>query len=268
MAEQRRRIRIHHLQDMHRRGEPITMLTCYDALTARIFDEAGIDMLLVGDSYANTMLGYDSTTPATLADMVRATGAVARGAEHSFIIGDLPFGCYEVSPQQAVASAVELVKAGAHAVKLEGGRRQAATVRAIVEAGITVIGHIGYTPQSEASLGGPRVQGRDDAGDNLIADAIALEEAGASMVVLELMPRNIADKITRRISIPTIGIGAGRACDGQVLVWADMAGMNSWVPSFVKVYANLGEQLREAARTYRDEVKAHAFPDSEHSFKN
>lgn len=262
-----RRVRVHHLREMKERREPITMLTCYDAITARIFDAQGVDALLVGDSYGNTMLGYPSTIPVSLEEMMTATAAVARGTQRAFVIADMPFGTYEESPAQAVRSAVRLMKAGAEAVKLEGGTRQADTIARITGAGIPVVGHIGFTPQSESSLGGPRVQGRtENTETQLIDDAVAVQDAGAIAVVLEMVPARLAAKITKILTIPTIGIGAGAGCDGQVLVWTDMAGMTSWTPRFSKTFGNVGEALREAATNYCRAVKERQFPEEQHSF--
>ncbi|MDN6487269.1 MAG: 3-methyl-2-oxobutanoate hydroxymethyltransferase [Ancrocorticia sp.] len=251
------RVRLHHLTQMKERSEPITMLTCYDAVTAQIFDNAAIDMLLVGDSFGNTLLGYGSTIKVTLDEMLMATGAVSRGAHRAFVVADLPFGTYEESPTQAVSSAVQL----------EGGVRQASTIKAITDAGIPVIGHIGFTPQSEHRLGGPRVQGRgEEAAAAVIDDAVAVQEAGASGVVLEMVPARVSGKITKILEIPTIGIGAGDHCDGQVLVWTDMAGMTGWSPSFSKQFGTVGAALRDAATSYSEAVKSRAFPDESHSF--
>lgn len=262
-----RRVRVHHLAEMKERREPITMLTCYDAITARIFDSAGVEMLLVGDSYGNTLLGYPSTLPVSIEQMEMATGAVARGTQRAFIVADLPFGSYEESPAQGVRSSVRLMKAGAQAVKLEGGQRQAATIAHITAAGIPVVGHLGFTPQSEHRLGGPRVQGRTDESETqLIDDAVAVQEAGAVAVVLEMVPARLASKISKILTIPTIGIGAGDGCDGQVLVWTDMAGMTSWSPSFSHQFGRVGDALRDAASDYCAAVKARSFPEDSHSF--
>ena len=261
------RVRLHHLAQMKERREPITMLTCYDAITAKIFDAAAIDMLLIGDSFGNTLLGYEATIRVSLDEMLMATGAVARGTRRAFVVADLPFGSYEESPAQAVASSVKLIKAGAHAVKLEGGVRQTQTIKAITGAGIPVIGHIGFTPQSEHRLGGPRVQGREeDSATAVIDDAVAVQEAGASGIVLEMVPAHVAGKITKILQIPTIGIGAGDHCDGQVLVWTDMAGMTDWSPSFSRQFGAVGAALRDAATSYGEAVKSRAFPDESHSF--
>ncbi|XCB29943.1 3-methyl-2-oxobutanoate hydroxymethyltransferase [Arcanobacterium hippocoleae] len=262
-----KKVRIHHLKQMKNEKTPITMLTAYDAITSHIFDTAGTDMLLVGDSYGNVCLGYDSTVSVTLPDMVRATAAVARGVKRAFIVADLPFGTYEASTQEAVRSAVELVRAGAEAVKLEGGERQAHTIQAIVQAGIPVVGHIGYTPQSTNALGGVRVQGRGDAAEQVKADALAVEKAGAIAVVLEMVPADTAADITASLEIPTIGIGAGNQCDGQVLVWSDMAGMTDWRPSFAEIFGQVGQALTQAALEYNEAVRTRQFPDYQHSFE-
>lgn len=260
------KVRAHHLAAKKAAGEPITMLTAYDAVTARIFDEAGTDMLLVGDSYANAMLGYDSTMRIGMTEMEIATAAVARGASRAFVVADLPFGSYETSHAEAIANAVRLIKAGASAVKLEGGVRMASTIAAIVDAGINVVAHIGFTPQSENALGGPRVQGRGDSASQVRDDARAVAQAGAIAVVLEMVPAPVATEITKELTIPTIGIGAGELTDGQVLVWTDMAGMTDWQPSFAKVFGEVGQALANAARAYNDAVRARSFPDADHRF--
>ncbi|PRZ03245.1 ketopantoate hydroxymethyltransferase [Isoptericola sp. CG 20/1183] len=264
-----RRVRVHHLQQAKERGEKITMLTAYDAATAAIMDAAGIDTLLVGDSIGNTMLGHATTLPVTLDDMVRAGRAVASVTQHAFVVVDLPFGTYEAGPEQALASAVRIMKeTGASAVKLEGGRRSAAQIQAITSAGIPVVGHLGYTPQSENALGGPRVQGRgDDAAEELSQDALAVQEAGAVAVVLEMVPVEVAARITEFLAIPTIGIGAGPDVDGQVLVWTDMAGMTDWSPRFARRYAELGRVLGQAVTDFAAEVRTGAFPAPEHAFQ-
>ncbi|MFC8923977.1 3-methyl-2-oxobutanoate hydroxymethyltransferase [Cellulosimicrobium sp. NPDC057127] len=263
-----RRVRVHHLAEAKARGEKITMLTAYDAVTARLFDDAGIDVLLVGDSIGNTMHGHATTLPVTVDDMVPAARAVARAARRALVVVDLPFGSYEAGPEQALATGVRFLKeTGVSAVKLEGGRRVVPQVRALTEAGIPVVGHLGYTPQSENALGGPRVQGRgDDAAERLSEDALAVAEAGAIAVVLEMVPVEVAARVTEILAVPTIGIGAGPQCDGQVLVWTDMAGMTDWSPRFARRYAELGQALQGAARAYADDVRAGAFPDDGHSF--
>lgn len=263
-----KRVRVHHLREAKERGERLTMLTAYDAATAAIFDAAGIDMLLVGDSIGNTMHGYRTTLPVTVDEIIVAARAVAGAAQRAFVVADLPFGSYEAGPEQALATAVRVMKeTGVSAVKFEGGRRVAAQVRALTDAGIPVVGHLGYTPQSENILGGPRVQGRGtEAADQLREDAIALVEAGAVAVVLEMVPAPIAEGITEIVPIPTIGIGAGSACDGQVLVWVDMAGMGEWSPKFAKRFGEVGAALKAAAVAYADEVRAGTFPDAAHQF--
>ncbi|QCB93366.1 3-methyl-2-oxobutanoate hydroxymethyltransferase [Cellulomonas shaoxiangyii] len=261
------RIRVHHLQAAKQRGERLTMLTAYDAVTARLFDDAGIDMLLVGDSIGNTMHGHTTTLPVTLDELVVAARAVAGAVRRAFVVADLPFGSYEAGPEQALASAVRMMKeTGVAAVKLEGGQRSLAQIRALTAAGIPVVAHLGYTPQSENLLGGPRVQGRGDQGQRLCDDAVAVVDAGAVAVVLEMVPAEVAARITEVVPVPTIGIGAGPECDGQVLVWVDMAGMGDWSPRFAKRFGEVGAALTAAARAYADEVRSGAFPEAAHSF--
>lgn len=268
MTNTTKRVRVHHLREAKERGEKLTMLTAYDAPTARIFDEAGIDLLLVGDSIGNTMLGLETTIPVTVDELVPPARAVAHAVKRALVVVDLPFGSYEAGPEQALATAVRMFKeTGAHAVKLEGGRRVAAQVRAMTDAGIPVFGHLGFTPQSENLLGGKRVQARDeDAAELLSEDALALQEAGAVAVVLEMVPAPVAARVTEILDIPTIGIGAGPDCDGQVLVWLDMAGMGGWSPRFAKQYGQIGQALGDAARAYASDVRGGSFPDDEHSF--
>lgn len=261
------KMRVHHFAKMKAEGTPITMLTAYDAVSARIFDAAGIDMLLVGDSYGNTMLGYSSTIPVTLAEMLVATAAVARATEHAFVVGDMPLGSYEESPAQAVRSAIQFIKAGAGAVKLEGGERRAEAIKAISDAGIPVVAHIGFTPQAENALGGHRVQGRGDGADQLRRDALAVQNAGAIAVVFEMVPAPIATELTQELTIPTIGIGAGSGTDGQVLVWTDMAGMGDWQPRFAKRFGEVGKALSDATSAYIAAVRGREFPDAQHSFE-
>ena len=263
-----KRVRVHHLAEAKARGEKLAMLTAYDAVTAAIFDAAGMDILLVGDSIGNVMHGHATTIPVTVDDMIPAARAVARATKRAFVVIDLPFGSYEAGPQQALETSVRIFKeTGADAVKLEGGVRSAAQIRALTDAGIPVVAHLGYTPQSENLLGGPRVQGRGDAAvEALATDAQAVEEAGAVAVVLEMVPTDVAARITEIVRIPTIGIGAGPHCDGQVLVWTDMAGMTGWSPRFARRYAELGAALQQAAEDYVTEVKDSSFPDAEHSF--
>lgn len=264
-----KRVRVHHLREAKKAGRRLTMLTAYDLPTARIFDAAGVDMLLVGDSMGDNMLGHENTLPVTLDEMIPAARAVARGARRAFVVADLPFGTYEASPAQAHASAVRMMKeAGVHAVKIEGGRRIAAQVELLTQSGIPVVGHLGFTPQSENVLGGKRIQGRGDAADRLKADALTLQDAGAVAVVLEMVPAPVARDVTEFLHIPTIGIGAGPDCDGQVLVWLDMAGMGDWSPRFAKQFGQVGEALGAAARDYVAEVTGGTFPGPEHSYES
>ena len=263
-----RRVRVHHLREAKERGERITMLTAYDAPTAQIFDQVGTDVLLVGDSLGDNFYGHTSTLPVTLDDMIHHTRAVTGAVRRALVVADLPFGTYEASPQIAHASAVRLMKeAGAHAVKFEGGRRVADHVRLLTSSGIPVMGHLGFTPQSENVLGGKRVQGRGQDAERLSEDALALQEAGAFAVVLEMVPAPLAERVTEILAIPTIGIGAGPSCDGQVLVWPDMAGLSDWSPRFAKQFGQLRAALLEAARAFNDEVRTGAFPTRAHSFE-
>src|SRR3712207_2654004 len=245
------------------------MLTAYDTFSAAIFEEAGIPVLLVGDSAGNVVLGHTSTVPVTVEDILVMTRAVTRSTKRSLIVADLPFGSYEAAPQQAFATAVRMMKeGGAQAVKLEGGVRVAPQIRLLTENGIPVMAHVGFTPQSEHALGGFRVQGRGAGADQLLADAHAVQDAGAFAVVLEMVPAPLAAQVTKELVIPTIGIGAGADCDAQVLVWPDMAGLNGGrVPKFVKRYADLRGELLRAAREFADDVRGGAFPGPEHSFE-
>ena len=255
-----RRVRVQHIARAKAEGIPLTMLTAYDALTAPILEAAGVDMLLIGDSLGNVILGHSSTLPVTLEDMERATAAVARSTSRVMIVADLPFGTYEDSPEHAFASATRLMKAGAHAVKLEGGEARAHIIAALTAAGNPVCAHLGYTPQSENTLGGPRMQGRGDGADQLRRDSLAVQEAGAFAVVFEMVPAAIATELTQTLSIATIGIGAGPNTDGQVLVWSDMAGYSDWTPSFVHKFGQLGQALHEAASDYVGSVRERSFP--------
>ena len=263
-----KRVRVHHLLEMKQRGERWPMLTAYDQYAAEIFDDAGIPVLLVGDSAANNVLGYETTVPVTVDELLPLVRAVTRSARHALIVADLPFGSYQESPTQALRSSVRFMKeGGAHAVKLEGGRRVVPQVAALVQAGIPVMSHVGFTPQSEHALGGYRVQGRGDAAEDLMRDAVALEEAGAFALVMEMVPAHLAKRITAELHIPTIGIGAGPDCDAQVLVWQDMAGLRGGKMSrFVKQYADLRGTLGDAARRYADDVRSGSFPTADHSF--
>lgn len=262
------RVRIRHLQDAKDTGHRFAMLTAYDQFAARTFEAAGIDVLLVGDSVGTTVLGYDSTTSTTHQDMLTFTGAVARSVSRPLIVADLAFGTYQGGAADALRAGVDLVRAGAHAVKLEGGHAVLDQVRALVQAGIPVMGHLGFTPQSVNALGGHRVQGRDHiAADHLADDALALQEAGAFAIVLEMVPAAVAERITEVLHIPTIGIGAGPSCDGQVLVWQDMAGLSGFQGSFVRQFGQIGDDLRRAATAYRESVEDRSFPGREHSFE-
>ena len=262
------KIRLRHLLDAKERGRPFTMLTAYDQISAQVFEAAGIDVLLVGDSVGTAVLGYTSTTSTTHQDMLTFTGAVARSVHRPLVVADLAFGTYQTGPEDAVRHGVELIRAGAEAVKLEGGHEIVPQVRALVAAGIPVIGHLGFTPQSVNALSGHRVQGRETAGaDQLADDAIALQEAGVSAIVLELVPAAVAARITEVVAVPTIGIGAGPDCDGQVLVWQDMAGLSGFEGRFVRTFAHLRGQLQTAAEEYRAAVTSRAYPGPEHSFE-
>lgn len=264
-----RRVRVHHLRQLKERGEKWAMLTAYDQFAAQIFDAAGIPVLLVGDSAANNVLGYATTVPVTVEEMLPLVRAVARSAQRALVVADLPFGSYQASPEQALATSVRMMKEGlAHGVKLEGGRRVAPSVAAVTAAGIPVMGHVGFTPQSEHALGGYRVQGRGDDAERLIEDALALQAAGAFAIVLEMVPATVAAQVTKALDVPTIGIGAGPDCDAQVLVWQDMAGLNGGkAPRFVKRYADLRAVLLGAAQAYADDVRNGTFPAPEHSFE-
>jgi 3-methyl-2-oxobutanoate hydroxymethyltransferase len=250
-------------------GRRIVMLTCYDAAFARLLEQAEVDVLLVGDSVNQVLAGQETTLSATLDQMIYHAASVRRGARRALVFVDLPFLTYQVSPTEAIRNAGRVLQeSGAHGVKLEGGRPMAETVRALVDRGIPVIGHLGLTPQSVHALGGYRVQGREAAAaERLLADALALEEAGACAIVLELLPAALAKRITASLTIPTIGIGAGAGCDGQVLVLHDMLGLNEMFnPKFLKRYAELGEAVRSAVRSYAAEVRDGTYPGPEHSF--
>jgi 3-methyl-2-oxobutanoate hydroxymethyltransferase len=263
------RVTIHTLRQMKERGEKIAMLTAYDATFARLFDESGADLLLVGDSLGMVVQGHDTTLPVTLEEMAYHCRAVVRGTTRAHVVGDMPFMSYQASIEQGMANAGRLIKeGGCHSVKLEGGAVHAELVRRLVSAGIPVMGHIGLTPQSFHQLGGFKVQGRDSGGrERLIADALALEEAGVYALVLEAIPADIAREITETVSIPTIGIGAGVECDGQVLVSYDMLGMDeTFKPRFVRRFAKLGETIKEATQQYVAEVRGRTFPSDAESF--
>jgi 3-methyl-2-oxobutanoate hydroxymethyltransferase len=262
-----RRVTVRDIAAAKQRGEKWPMLTAYDAMTARVFDEAGIPVLLVGDSAAMVVYGHDSTIPVTVDDLIPLTAAVVRGSRRAMVVADLPFGSYQAGVREGLNTAVRFLKeTGAHAVKLEGGRRVLPQAEAMVAAGIPVMGHLGLTPQSVNVFGGYRVQGRGEAGEQLMADAKALEAAGAFAVVLECVPGELAARVTASLSIPTIGIGAGDACDAQVLVWQDMAGLTPRTAKFVKKYADMATVLGDAARAFADEVTGGVFPAPEHSY--
>ncbi|WKK22282.1 3-methyl-2-oxobutanoate hydroxymethyltransferase [Streptomyces olivoreticuli] len=264
-----RRVTVRDIAAAKARGEKWPMLTAYDAMTASVFDESGIPVLLVGDSMGNCHLGYESTVPVTMDEIAVLSAAVVRGTQRALVVADLPFGSYQEGPVQALRNATRLVKeAGVGAIKLEGGERSAEQIKLLVEAGIPVMAHIGLTPQSVNAFGGYPVQGRgEEAAQQLLRDAKAVQDAGAFSVVLELVPAELAAEVTRTLHIPTVGIGAGQECDAQVLVWTDMAGMTSGrVPRFVKQYAQLRETLGEAARAFGADVVGGAYPAEEHAF--
>ena len=263
-----RRVRTHDLLAAKERGERWPMLTSYDQYTAAIFDEAGIPVLLVGDSAANNVYGYATTVEVSVEELLPLVKAVVRSTKRALVVGDLPFGSYEEGPTQALRTAVRFMKeTGCHAVKLEGGRRCAPQIAAITGAGIPVMAHVGFTPQSEHVLGGYRVQGRGEAGDEVLADAQAVAEAGAFAVVLEMVPGEVAKRVTHDLAIPTIGIGAGPDTDAQVLVWQDMAGLRTGkAPRFVKRYADLAGALTEATKRFAEDVRGGSFPATEHTF--
>jgi 3-methyl-2-oxobutanoate hydroxymethyltransferase len=270
MAEAPKRVRTRHFARAKEQGIKITGLTSYDVLTAQIFDEAGIDFLLVGDSAGNTVLGYDTTLPVTIDDLIPLTRGVVNGVKRALVVADMPFGSYETGPEEALHTAFRFMKeTGAHAVKLEGGVRSAKQIRRIVSAGIPVMAHIGFTPQSEHGLGGHVIQGRGEAAEQLLADAHAVQEAGAFAVVLEMIPAEVAKRITAELSIPTISVGGGPHCDGQLVVWTDWAGLTGGrIPKFVKQYANLRKVLTDAALAFKADVESGAYPDEAHSYSD
>jgi 3-methyl-2-oxobutanoate hydroxymethyltransferase len=251
-----RKVRTHHLREMKERGEKFTMLTAYEQYAAQTFDEAGIDVLLVGDSASNNVFGNETTR------------AVARSTKRALVVGDLPFGSYQASPEQAYLTAVRFMKeGGAHCVKLEGGIEMVPQIERLVRGGIPVMAHIGFTPQSEHALGGYRVQGRGETSARVLADAEAIQDAGAFAVVMEMVPGDVAGEVTRKLRIPTIGIGAGNETDGQVLVWQDAFGLRTGkMAKFVKQYADIHGVLLDAAKAYADDVKGGTFPGPEHTF--
>ena len=262
-----RRVTIGDLARFKREGSKFTALTAYDALTASIFDQAEIPVLLVGDSAGNNFLGEIDTIPVTMDEMIPLARAVVRGSKRSLVVADMPFGSYERSDDQALENAIRFLKeAGAHGIKLEGGVRVQSQVKSLTRAGIAVMGHIGLTPQSVNALGGYRVQGRGESGKEVIEDALALQEAGVFAVVLELIPAELATEITAALEIPTIGIGAGSGCDGQILVWTDLLGLTEKPPKFAPKYLDLRSEMNSAVARWRDDVAAGRFPGEEHSF--
>ncbi|GAA2867546.1 3-methyl-2-oxobutanoate hydroxymethyltransferase [Actinoplanes cyaneus] len=263
-----RRVRTRDLVNAKARGDRWPMLTSYDQYTASIFDQSGVPVLLVGDSAANNVYGYETTVQVTVDELLPLVKAVVRATKTALIVGDLPFGSYEESPAQALRTAVRFMKeGGCHAVKLEGGRRMAPQIEAITGAGIPVMAHIGFTPQREHTIGGYRVQGRENEGAEVISDARAVADAGAFAVVLEMVPGEVSKQITKELQIPTVGIGAGPDTDAQVLVWQDMAGLRTGkAPRFVKRYADLAGALTEATRQFAAEVRSGEFPAAEHTF--
>ncbi|MEV7396007.1 3-methyl-2-oxobutanoate hydroxymethyltransferase [Aeromicrobium sp. NPDC092404] len=269
-SSQIRKIRTHHLQQMKERGEKWAMLTAYDQYAAATFDEAGIPVMLVGDSASNNVFGNETSLPVTVDELIPLVRAVTRSTTRALIVADLPFGSYQRSPGQAFDTAVRFMKeANAHAVKLEGGLPMVPQVKLLTDGGIPVMAHIGFTPQAEHNLGGYRVQGRGEAAEKLIAEAKAFEEAGAFAIVMEMVPAPVAAEVTKALRIPTIGIGAGVDCDAQVLVWQDMMGLRTGkAPRFVKRYADLHGVMLEAAKAYADDVANGSFPAAEHSFES
>ena len=263
-----KRIRTHHLREMKERGERFSMLTAYEQYAAQTFDEAGIEVLLVGDSASNNVYGNETSLPVTVDELLPLTRAVSRSVQRALVVGDLPFGSYQRSPEQAYDTAVRFMKEGAaHCVKLEGGREMAPQIELLTRGGVPVMAHIGFTPQSEHALGGYRVQGRGDAASRILDDAHAIQDAGAFAVVMEMVPGDVAAQVTKELSIPTIGIGAGPECDGQVLVWQDAFGLRTGkMARFVRQYADVHGVLLEAARTYAAEVRDGTFPGPEHTF--
>ena len=263
-----RRITVRDIAEAKTRGEKWPMLTAYDALTARVFDDAGIPVLLVGDSAAMVVYGHETTIPVTVDDLIPLTAAVVRGTRRALVVADLPFGSYQVSASAAMTAATRFLKeTGAQAVKLEGGYRVIRQVEELVAAGIPVMAHLGLTPQSVNAFGGYKVQGRGEDGDRLLQDAKALQAAGAFAVVLECVPAELAARVTQSLTIPTIGIGAGPHCDAQVLVWQDMAGLSPRTAKFVKRYADVGSVLRQAAQDFAADVVSGGFPTPEYSYR-
>lgn len=263
-----RAVSIHDLRELKQRGERFAMVTAYDANAASILDEVGVPILLVGDSLGMVVLGYDSTVPVTLDEILHHTRAVVRGRSRAVVVVDLPFGTYQTGPEAAMTSAIAALKAGAHAVKLEGGGQTIASTARLVAAGIPVMGHVGLTPQAVHQLGGFRVQGRDgEAADRLVADAVALADAGAFTIVVEAVPHDLGRRITEAVDVPTIGIGAGGSTDAQVLVWHDLLGLTSGhLPRFVKPYADLRAVITDALKSFQAEVASGDYPGPEHQY--
>lgn len=265
-----KKVTVKTFQEMKDRGEKIVMCTCYDYSTARLIEASGVDAVLVGDSLGNTMMGYDNTLPVTVDDMITYGGSVVRGMDKTMVVIDMPFMSYQISAEQALENAGRIMKeARPQAVKLEGGAAVCPQIKAITDAGIPVNAHLGLTPQSVNAFGGNRVQGKGaDAAKRLLDDAYAIQEAGAFCVTLECVPAPLATMISEKLTIPTIGIGAGNGCDGQIIVYQDMLGMfTDYVPKFVKQYAQIGAEMTRAFNAYTDEVKSGAFPDDAHAFK-
>jgi 3-methyl-2-oxobutanoate hydroxymethyltransferase len=263
-----KRVRTHHLREMKERGERFSMLTAYEQYAAATFDEAGIEVLLVGDSASNNVYGNETSLPVTVDELIPLTRAVSRSVRRALVVGDLPFGSYQASPEQAYLTAVRFMKeGGAHCVKLEGGHEMAPQIELLSKGGVPVMAHIGFTPQSEHALGGYRVQGRGDTAQRILDDAKEVEAAGAFAVVMEMVPGDVAAQVTKELTIPTIGIGAGNQCDGQVLVWQDAFGLRTGrMAKFVRQYADVHGVLLDAARAYADDVRAGSFPGPEHTF--
>src|SRR3954466_15518415 len=268
-AQSLKRVRTRHFQAAKEQGIRITGLTSYDCLSASIFDDAGIDFLLVGDSAGNTVFGYDTTIPVTVDELIPLTRAVVHAVSRALVIADMPFGSYENGPDEALATAIRFMKeTGCHAVKCEGGHRSAKQIEQVVDAGIPVMAHIGFTPQSEHGLGGHIIQGRGEGEEQLLADALAVEEAGAFSVVLEMVPAVAAKRVTEALRIPTIGVGAGPDVDGQLLVWTDFAGLTAGrIPKFVKRYADLRVVLTGAVEAFREDVAEGRYPAPEHEYE-
>lgn len=265
-----KRVRTRHFSRAKQEGHKISGLTAYDAASARVFDQAGIDFLLVGDSAANVMLGYDTTLPIKVDELITMSRSVVRAVNRAFVIADLPFGSYEISPEQALETSIRFMKeAEVHAVKLEGGVSVEDHIRRITDSGIPVCAHIGFTPQSEHNLGGHVIQGRGDAAQQLLEDARAVERAGAFLVVLEMVPTDVAAQVTAELSIPTISVGGGPHCDGQLTVWTDTFGYSQGrVPRFVRQYADLAGVLREATEKYIADIQSGSYPSADESYEN